>query len=97
MRGEITRKNAGQLKASQERLCGVCHAAALKVIHPSGVPVSRELPGQFPLDWKGDLTCSTCHEVHGDEPGLMRVNERGIGFCTQCHTEDFFTKAFEQL
>ena len=90
-RGEITRSNAGQLKASQERLCGICHEDALNVSHPSGFHVSRELPEQFPLDWKGDMTCSTCHEVHGHEPGLMRLPERGIDLCSRCHTAKFFS------
>jgi predicted CXXCH cytochrome family protein len=92
VRGEITQANAGQLKASQERLCGGCHEDALRVSHPSGKSVSRTLPEVFPLDWKGDMTCSTCHDVHGSSAGLMRVPQRGADLCTQCHAAAFFTR-----
>jgi predicted CXXCH cytochrome family protein len=86
----IQKENARILKAGQELLCAGCHENAIKVSHPSGFYVERPLPEDFPKDWKGDLTCSTCHDVHGSTPGLMRVAERGAGLCTQCHEAAFF-------
>lgn len=38
------------------------------------------------------MTCSTCHYVHGQNPGLMRVPERGLPFCSLCHDEAFFER-----
>jgi predicted CXXCH cytochrome family protein len=48
------------------------------------------LPADFPLDWKGDMTCSTCHVTHGASPGLLRGDKRGKSFCLSCHDPAFF-------
>lgn len=92
----LTTENAYQLLGSQERLCGGCHEHSIKASHPSGFEPDRDISSEFPLDWKGDLTCSTCHSVHGDKPGLVRVNERGKQFCLGCHGETFFTEMADQ-
>ncbi len=90
-------KNKGQIKSdpilisTQETLCGSCHGDALMASHPSGIPPSMQVPDVFPLDWKGDITCSTCHETHNDKHGVLRVTERGEAFCGACHQADFFT------
>lgn len=89
---KVTKENANQLVANQEGLCGDCHANALKVSHPSGFTPNRSLPGSYPVDWKGDLTCSTCHQVHGSEHGLLRGIRSGRDFCLACHEESFFIK-----
>jgi predicted CXXCH cytochrome family protein len=89
-RAEVTAANASQLLASQERLCGQCHAEALRMSHPSGLIPVRSLPAEYPLDWKGELTCSSCHEPHGTGPGLLRGSKRGKKMCLSCHDEDFF-------
>ena len=81
---------ARKLVASEERLCGACHQAALEVSHPSGFRPRRELPAELPVDWKGDLTCSTCHAVHSEREGRRRVAENGKSFCLKCHQPDFF-------
>ena len=82
----------GMLLGSQESLCGKCHPAAVRVSHPSGFqPKVRPAEG-YPLDWKGDLTCSTCHEVHGNRPGLMRGTKMGRELCIACHDTAFFRK-----
>jgi predicted CXXCH cytochrome family protein len=87
---EVTKQNAHQLLNSQERLCLDCHPNALQVSHPSGFVPTRNLPEIYPLDWKGDVTCSTCHEIHGSEHGLLRGKQTGRGFCMSCHDEGFF-------
>jgi predicted CXXCH cytochrome family protein len=88
----VTPQQAGMLMASQEALCGKCHPAAIKVSHPSGFPPLNKPADTYPLDWKGDLTCSTCHDVHGNAPGLMRGTKVGKELCFACHSTDFFKK-----
>lgn len=88
----VTAAQAGMLTAGQEALCGKCHAAALKASHPSGFAPKSKPPDIYPLDWKGDLTCSTCHEVHGRKPGLLRGARQGRELCLACHDADFFKK-----
>lgn len=59
---------------------------------PSGfIPRSRTAAA-YPLDWKGDLTCSTCHDIHGSGHGIIRGAERGKSFCLSCHDAGFFEK-----
>ncbi|MDD5176549.1 MAG: cytochrome c3 family protein [Sterolibacterium sp.] len=82
---------AAKLVASQEVLCARCHAHALEFSHPSGFSPRRRLPAAYPLDWKGDLTCSTCHLTHGQEPGLLRGKKRAREFCLDCHDQAFFS------
>ncbi len=89
---DVTPQQAGLLTASQEALCSKCHPASIKVSHPSGFQPKVKPTGLYPLDWKGDLTCSTCHEVHGRGPGLMRGSKRGRELCIACHDADFFKK-----
>lgn len=87
---DVDPAQASMLVASQELLCVKCHARALELSHPSGFAPRRTLPAEFPLDWKGDLTCSTCHLTHGREPGLLRGNKRNREFCLACHDQAFF-------
>ncbi len=91
---DTTAANAAMLISSQEKLCGGCHANALKMSHPSGFtpPPGKAIPADYPLDWKGDLTCSTCHEVHSDLPGKMRGLLLGSQLCMTCHGQAFFDK-----
>ncbi len=81
---------ARKLVASQEIICGSCHAKALQMSHPSGFVPQGKLPADYPADWKGDLTCSTCHEVHGTRAGLLRGDKRGQAMCLSCHDRAFF-------
>ncbi len=89
--GAIDRANAKTLVASQEELCSGCHQNALTASHPSGIKPLTEPPAIFPLDWKGDMTCSTCHRVHIDDPGKLRVKRQGKALCQSCHDEKFFS------
>ncbi len=86
----VTASNAYQLIDTQERLCKECHIDALAVSHPSGFQAGRLLPAEYPVDWKGDLTCSSCHLVHSNKPGLMRGGKRGKELCLSCHEIEFF-------
>ncbi|MBF0420640.1 MAG: cytochrome c3 family protein [Magnetococcales bacterium] len=93
---EVTAANAAVLVASQEKLCGTCHAQAILLSHPSGFVPNRPLPKEYPLDWKGDLTCSSCHSVHGTQARLMRTTVSGAPFCLACHNKEFFEKMPDQ-
>jgi predicted CXXCH cytochrome family protein len=88
----VVPQQAGMLVGSQEALCGRCHPTAIKLSHPSGFQPRNKPAELYPLDWKGDLTCSTCHEVHGSKPGLMRGSKLGKELCLACHDADFFKK-----
>ncbi len=93
---DVTPEQAHLLIASQEKLCGSCHAKAIQVSHPSGFAPRNRPPAEYPLDWKGDLTCSTCHEVHGKAPGLMRGSKRRRELCLACHDAKFFNRMKDQ-
>lgn len=88
---DVAPTDGSKLVGSQEALCVRCHQAAVKVSHPSGFAPNRALPAEYPLDWKGDLTCSTCHVTHGEGRGLLRGNKRGKEFCMACHDQAFFS------
>ena len=87
----VTAQQANLLLGTQEALCGKCHPSAILVSHPTGFQPKTVPPAGFPLDWKGDLTCSTCHEIHGSGHGLMRGALVGKQLCLACHPADFFT------
>lgn len=91
--GRDTRPStAAMLINSQEKLCDRCHANSIQKSHPSGFipPDKKSIPLRYPLDWRGYLTCSTCHEVHSDMPGRLRGNVRGKDMCLSCHSQGFF-------
>jgi len=81
---------ANRLIGSQEMLCGICHKNSRRMSHPSGFTPQSKLAADFPLDWKGDMTCSTCHQVHGTQAGLLRGQKHGKELCLSCHDKAFF-------
>lgn len=84
--------NASKLIASQEKLCSGCHKDALEMSHVTGfTPAAQQkIPAAYPLDWKGDLTCSTCHDIHSDQSHKLRGTARGQQLCLACHKQEFF-------
>lgn len=89
-------KNAALLTAPPEQLCTRCHPGALEASHPTGISPSMTVPQTLPLDWKGHVTCSTCHTIHTGLHGNLQVDERGAAFCTQCHELSFFSNMADQ-
>ena len=89
-REAIDESNAQMLIDSQEVLCKDCHENALTASHPSGFEPAYALPEIFPLDWKAELTCSTCHAVHSSTRGLMVTHLTGKELCHSCHDQEFF-------
>jgi hypothetical protein len=60
--------------------------------HPTGFVPGRPLPPEFPLDERGELTCSTCHGLlDGTQTGL-RTDKTGAEFCGSCHDSAFFSQ-----
>ena len=90
VRDEITHKNAALLVRSQKRQCGACHQGAVEVGHPVGFAPERPLPEAFPLDLRGRMTCSTCHDLHSEAPARLRVAKAGRELCLSCHPASFF-------
>ena len=90
--GGVAPARAGVLLASQERLCGTCHPRALKASHPTGVRPSMPVGADYPVDWKGEVTCSSCHDIHGTTHGRLRGNKRRKAFCLDCHPQTFFDR-----
>ncbi|MEO5348094.1 MAG: cytochrome c3 family protein [Magnetococcus sp. YQC-3] len=87
---KVDAKNGSLLVTTQEKMCVQCHANAVRLSHPSGFFPKRALAAQFPLDWKGTLTCSSCHTIHASGAGLLRSTQRGPAFCHECHDAKFF-------
>lgn len=82
-----------------ETLCLRCHVGVkVTMSHPIGVKPTFELPTDMPLDWKGELTCTTCHRMHGDDDNrfffknkFLRRNSTGKAFCLECHRNNFLS------
>ena len=73
------------------QLCSDCHPNSATLSHPVGFPVTSRLPRKFVLDWKGEMTCITCHYFHKDpHPFFLRSSKAGKEFCLQCHDMGFF-------
>ncbi|MBF0283237.1 MAG: cytochrome c3 family protein [Magnetococcales bacterium] len=89
-------EKATLLVADQEKLCAECHPDAVRLSHPSGIPPSMPTPAGLPKDWKGALTCSTCHPIHGEPGAMLRGEKRGGAFCMQCHPPAFFEQMAEK-
>ncbi len=78
------------------RLCLDCHSKIrLSMSHPIDMVPGFKMPDDMPLDWKGEMTCTTCHLPHIDpeaqadaNPYYLRRNSRGKAFCMECHQYD---------
>lgn len=70
-------------------MCVGCHKAEQELSHPVDLTPSMQVPGSFPLDWKGQITCVTCHPVHKKGHGDFRLRAKasGQGFCSLCHSD----------
>ncbi|MCB1914394.1 MAG: cytochrome c3 family protein [Rhodocyclaceae bacterium] len=88
--GAVEAATARVLHASQEKLCSDCHPRAAVASHPTGVRPSMQAVADYPLDWKGELTCSSCHDIHAQRHGQLRGDKRRREFCLACHDATFF-------
>lgn len=91
--GSATRsENAQLLLGTQKQLCTACHEKSVRLSHRNGFPAKAYAPGVFPLDWKGELVCSTCHLIHAPLDKMLRGGKRGKEFCLGCHRPQFFSE-----
>jgi predicted CXXCH cytochrome family protein len=69
------------------RMCVTCHTDVQSLSHPVDVVPTMVVPPTFPLDWKGEVTCVSCHTVHNQGFGgfHVRIDATGEGFCVNCH------------
>lgn len=79
--------NPGTFKKDITNMCMGCHASVQDLSHPVDVVPSMSVPSQFPLDWKRELSCVSCHYAHRQGYGSshVRSSATGEGFCTMCH------------
>jgi len=88
----ITRPAAGAenpiLKKDVTVLCGKCHDRQDALSHPVDIKPVMHVPSELPLDWRGMVTCVTCHSAHkpGFGPSHIRTRAGGSGFCVLCHS-----------
>ncbi len=96
MAGEgVNLANAARLVDREEALCGRCHSTAVTSSHPTGFTPGRPIDAAFPLSPGGELTCSSCHLVHGAGKGKLRGERRGRDLCESCHRPAFFAAMIE--
>ncbi len=86
---------ARQMTGPVTLLCNTCHEKTLAegYMHPVDVrPEHVAIPADMPLSRSGELTCSTCHDVHADystpygaPSHFLRRQEGGNAFCKICH------------
>lgn len=74
----------------QEAICADCHEGTREASHPVGFSPTRPLPTALPLAANGTMTCSTCHDLHGEQPGFLRPALAGQGTCMSCHDTAFY-------
>src|SRR5262249_52787611 len=68
--------------------CTRCHQFSATRSHVTGVRPTFELPAAYPLSEKGELTCSTCHDVKTSSEQrapAVRGGLQGATFCRSCH------------
>jgi predicted CXXCH cytochrome family protein len=84
------------LRYARERLvCERCHVEQGEQSHPVEVKATLSVPKGWPLDAKGRLMCSTCHDPHrsrreakgGAGRHLLRAAAAGPALCQSCHEE----------
>ncbi len=63
------------LKKPESLLCVECHR---------DVGARMMLPSRHPVR-EGKMQCSSCHQMHGAEWGMLRTDERVNDLCTECH------------
>lgn len=74
-------------------LCNYCHGKRNVLSHIVSVKPPMQIPEEFHLDSNGEMTCTTCHNIHmnntdpvtGERTFLLRVDLRGREFCDTCH------------
>lgn len=69
-------KGEHMLKAEEPELCATCHPTAVQ---------DTKLPFHHPIP-EGKMTCTDCHNVHGDDRAITSGANAGE-MCFRCHAE----------
>ena len=83
-------ENAHLLVNTQKKLCSECHEKSVRLSHRSEFTTKAVAPLVYPLNWKSELVCSTCHQIHAPIGKSLRGTRRGKEFCLICHQPKFF-------
>ncbi len=97
MRGSTMRPDILKgLAAEPVALCKGCHEKTDENHHPVRSSKERRIPEGLPVSKEGDITCSTCHDLHaaGGIPSLLRGFDNGLyqvrmDMCLDCHGKQF--------
>jgi DmsE family decaheme c-type cytochrome len=73
----VTPPRRASLKKPEVALCADCH---------KDVVAKTMLPSRHPVR-EGKMSCSSCHNVHGSEAGMIHSVERTYDLCVSCHAE----------
>jgi predicted CXXCH cytochrome family protein len=93
--GRSVQKNV--FRRNIDDLCQECHAAALEdnLNHRVGIRPSMKVPVDLHLNERGEISCVTCHDPHGDYVDARRERtyflRRGMQkreLCVACHAEE---------
>ena len=98
----------GETYSGLTKRCMTCHTTLYDkgYMHPVDMtPKNVRVPLDFPLSPSGNLTCSTCHDVHaepetpfGKKSYFLRRYEKGKSFCDLCHRDtDTLTGGHESV
>lgn len=77
-------------QTGQERMCKACHTGVVEASHPTGIYPERSLPPGFPLNDRGEMTCSTCHAIETNGTLRKQAGQSNKAFCESCHSASFF-------
>jgi len=77
-------------QSGQETVCKSCHERIDGPGHPTGVTPQQALPAQFPLNARGELTCTTCHNLEKNGAIRKQAGQSNPEFCETCHEPSFF-------
>jgi hypothetical protein len=67
--------------------CSACHDSE-GPSHVVGVVPNKPVPDTLPLSTHGQITCATCHFVHGERNpygDFVRIDNSRGGLCLTCH------------
>jgi predicted CXXCH cytochrome family protein len=78
-------KQDGPLGKAEAQTCYQCHKEQRAQFAQSSHHPVRE----------GSMTCSSCHQVHGRNQGLVKSDERVNDLCTTCHAKQAGPFVFE--
>ena len=86
---------SGGLVKPVQAICYGCHKLEGASSHPVDFKPAFALPVDLPLDEKGMMTCSTCHDPHksyknnltGKRTMFLRREGPPKAFCKACHSK----------